>query len=101
MIIVVATMKAKEGEQEKLEKALRGIVPQVEAEAGTLAYALHRDKAEPRKFLFYEKYRDKEALNFHSATPYFLDLFGKIGPLLDGPPGIEFYEPLACIREKS
>jgi quinol monooxygenase YgiN len=101
MITVVSVLKANEGKQEELERTLRGILPQVESEAGTLAYTLHRDKSEPRKFLFYEKYRDEAALTLHSSTPYFLDLFGRIGPLLDGPPVIELYEPLASIREKS
>ena len=100
MLVVVAVMKAKAGMEQEMEKALRNIIPKVEAEKGTLAYTLHRSKKEPGKFLFYEKYQDKEALKEHSSTPHFTELFGKIGPLLDGSPVIEMYEDLVGIKEK-
>jgi quinol monooxygenase YgiN len=100
MLVVVAVMKAKAGKEEEMEKAIRDIMPKVEAEEGTLAYVLHRAKKEPQKFLFYEKYRDKDALNLHGSTPHFAELFGNIAPLLDGDPIIEVYEPLASIKEK-
>jgi quinol monooxygenase YgiN len=100
MLIVVAVMKAKAGMEQEIEKALREMIPKVEAEKGTLAYTLHRAKKEPGKFLMYEKYPDKEALKEHSSTPHFTELFGKIGPMLDGSPVIDMYEDLVGIKEK-
>jgi len=100
MLTVVAVLKAKQGREKEMEDALAGIVPKVEAEEGTLAYVLHRAKKEPGKFLLYEKYRDKDALNRHSATPYFMELFGTIGPLLDGNPSIEVFEEITAIPGK-
>ncbi len=100
MLTVIAVLKAKEGMEKDLENALAAIVSKVEAEEGTLAYALNRAKKEPGKFLFYEKYKDKEALNVHSSTSYFMELFGTIGPLLDGNPSIDIYEEVASIRPK-
>jgi quinol monooxygenase YgiN len=100
MLIVVAVLKAKEGSEKDMEAALRKIVPLVAQEEGTLAYALHRAKKDPTKFLFYEKYTGKEALGAHSATPYFMEMFGAIGPLLDGNPSIEVYEELDSIPVK-
>jgi quinol monooxygenase YgiN len=100
MLVVVAVMKAKAGMEHEMEKALRNIIPKVEAEKGTLTYTLHRAKKEPGKFLMYEKYPDKEALKEHSSTPHFAELFGKIGPMLDGSPVIDMYEDLVGIKEK-
>lgn len=100
MIVVVAVMKARQGKEKEMEDALRAIVPQVEAEDGTLQYILHRARKDPGKFILYEKYRDKDALNVHSATPYFAELFTKIGPLLDGGPTIDVIEELASIKAK-
>jgi quinol monooxygenase YgiN len=97
MIVVVAVMKAKQGKEEEMGNALRDIVPRVASEEGTLTYILNRAKKDPQTFLMYEKYRDKDALNFHSTTPYFAELFEKIAPLLDGAPSIEIYEELASI----
>lgn len=100
MLIVVARMNALLGKEEEMEKAFRDIIPKVEKEEGTLGYVLHRMKKKPQNFLMYEKYRDKEALAFHSSTPYFAELFGKIAPLMDGDPAIEIYEVLSSIKEK-
>jgi quinol monooxygenase YgiN len=100
MLVVVAVMKAKTGMEQEMEKALREIIPKVDAEKGTLAYTLHRAKKEPGKFLMYEKYPDKEALKEHSSTPHFAELFKKIGPMLDGSPVIDMYEDLVGIKEK-
>ena len=100
MIVVVAVMKARKGKEQEMEDALRWIIPQVESEPGTLQYILHRAKKDAGKFLFYEKYRDKNALNTHGSTAYFAELFGKIAPLLDGDPAIEIYEDIASIQEK-
>ena len=98
-MIVVAKMKAKSGEESKMEEALRGMVSKVEAEDGTLMYSLHRSQKDPTRFLFYEKYRDGEALKAHSETPYFKELFGVLQPLLDGAPEIELYDELAALNK--
>jgi quinol monooxygenase YgiN len=100
MLVVVAIMKAKEGMEQEFEQALKSIIPQVETEKGTLMYTLHRHKKEAGKFLFYEKYADKESLKEHSSTPHFTALFGKIGPMLDGSPVIEMYEEVSGITPK-
>lgn len=100
MLIVVARMNAQTGKEEEMEKAFLDIIPKVESEEGTLAYVLHRMKKKPQSFLMYERYRDKEALAFHSSTPYFAELFEKIAPLMDGAPVIEVYEVLSSIKEK-
>jgi len=100
MLVVVAVMKAKAGMEQEFEQELKNIIPQVETEKGTLMYTLHRHKKEAGKFLFYEKYTDKEALKEHSSTPHFTALFGKIGPMLDGSPVIEMYEELSGITPK-
>lgn len=100
MLTVVAVMKAKEGKEKEMEQVFRDNIPKVEPEEGTLAYVLHRARKDPGKFLFYEKYRDKDALKYHSSTPGLAEFFEKIGPLLDGEPSIEIYEELAAIKPK-
>ncbi len=98
-MIVIAKLKAKSGEESKMEEALRGMVSKVEAEEGTLLYSLHRSQKDPAQFLFYEKYRDAGALKAHSETPYFKALFGLLQPLLDGAPQIEMYDELAVLNK--
>ena len=98
-MIVVAKLKAKAGEEEKMEEALRGMVVKVAQEQGTLTYTLHRSQQDPCVFLFYEMYKDDAALKAHSSTPYFKELFSFLKPLLDGAPEIDMYEELARIGE--
>jgi quinol monooxygenase YgiN len=98
-MVVVAKMKAKSGEEAKMEEALKGMVSKVEQEEGTLLYTLHRDLKDPTLFLLYEKYANSDALNAHSATPYFKELFGSLQPLLDGAPEIGMYEELAALKK--
>jgi quinol monooxygenase YgiN len=98
-MVIVAKIKAKSGEEAKMEEALRGMVAKVEQEEGTLKYTLHRDLKDPTLFLFYEKYTDADALNAHSSTPYFKELFGTLQPLLDGAPEIGMYEELAALKK--
>ena len=94
-MVVVAVLKAQAGKEKAMEDALRAMIPKVQSEEGTIAYILHRAQNERGKFLFYEKYRDKAAFDIHSSTPHFQELFGKIGPLLEGQPIVEIYEELA------
>ena len=96
---VVAKLKAKAGEEAKMEEALRGMVDKVAQEQGTLIYTLHRAQQDPSVFLVYEKYKDAAALKAHSSTPYFKELFDVLKPLLDGAPEIEMYDELARLRE--
>ena len=39
-----------------------------------------------------EYYADQPAIDHHGKTPYFLESFGKMGPLLAGAPKIEFFQ---------
>jgi quinol monooxygenase YgiN len=96
-MIVVARLKAQEGKEAILETALRDMVKKVASEDGTEAYTLHRSGKEPTLFMFYEKYKDADALKRHSATPHFKTLFTTIQPLLAAPPEIEMYEELAAL----
>jgi quinol monooxygenase YgiN len=96
-MIVVAKLKAAAGREKEMEKALRDIIPKVSEEEGTLVYTLHQDQNDPTVFLFYEKYKDTDALVAHSSTPHFKELFKTLKPLLDGNPEIAMYNELAGI----
>lgn len=95
-MVVVVGLKVESGKEKEFEDAMREMITKVESEEGTLAYVFHRSQHNPGEFLIYEKYRDKAAFDRHSATPYFKELFGKIGPLLAGEPKMEMYEELAA-----
>ena len=96
-MIVVAKIKAAPGKEAEMEKALLEIIPKVKEEPGTLIYTLHRNQNDPAVFLFYEKYKDMDALVAHSSTPHFKALFKTIQPLMERTPEILMYHELAGI----
>ena len=69
MIILIAKVKVKDGKMEEAVKALKEIVPKIkEAEPGCLVYVPHTVRGEDNTIIFYEKYRDEEALKVHSGN---------------------------------
>jgi quinol monooxygenase YgiN len=96
-MIVVAKLKAQEGKEATLEAALRDMVKKVASEDGTEVYTLHRSSEDPTLFMFYEKYKNAEALKLHSTSPHFKALFTTVQPLLAAPPDIGMYEELAAL----
>ena len=96
-MIVVAKIKALQGKESEMEQAFLDVILKVKDEPGTLIYTLHRSQNDPCVFLFYEKYKDMDALVAHSSTPHFKALFKTIKPLMDGDPEIAIYHELAGI----
>ncbi|MHA1378263.1 MAG: putative quinol monooxygenase [Candidatus Helarchaeota archaeon] len=85
MVSLIATFQVKEGKMEEVIELLKGIVPQVRNnEPGCLAYIPHIVKGKKNKntIIFYEKYKDKAAVDQHSAN--FPKLFEQVFPLLQG-----------------
>ena len=95
MIAVVTKLKAKSGEEEKVEKALRDVLPKVRGEEGTLLYSLHKKQDDPTTFMVFEKFKDMDALMAHGAAPYVKDMLDVVLPLLDGDMSLELYEEIA------
>ncbi|MDA8403976.1 MAG: putative quinol monooxygenase [Desulfobacteraceae bacterium] len=96
-MIVVAKIKALQGKESEMEQAFLDVILKVKDAPGTLIYTLHRSQNDPCVFLFYEKYKDMDALVAHSSTPHFKALFKTIKPLMDGDPEIAIYHELAGI----
>jgi quinol monooxygenase YgiN len=61
------------------------------SEPGTRRYVLHRAIGDPTTLLMYEQYADQTALDTHGTSARIQQLFGTLGPLLDGQPSIEMF----------
>ena len=95
MINVVAKIKAQAGEEGKVEKALRDVMPKVREEEGTLSYTLSKSQSDPTMLLVLEKYKDMDAFIVHSSTPYVSEMIVEIAPLLDGDMSVEMFDEIA------
>lgn len=88
MLTLIASVEVKDGNMEKAIEVLKEIVPKVkESEPGCLEYIPHTVKGSKFKntILFYEKYRDDEALKIHMAN--LAKNMEKFSPLLE--PGMD------------
>jgi quinol monooxygenase YgiN len=93
-IVVVAEMQATAGNADALRAVLMAAVAPSNAEAGCIQYRLHEDRESPGKFLFYEIWQDKAALDFHCETPHFKALVAQSAALA-GPLEIKMLRALS------
>lgn len=98
MSVIVATFKAKMGSEAELENALKALITYVQKEEGTRVYTLHQNEADKSKFLFYEVYQDKEALEYHRSQSYIKLVLNSISDLVEEKPTIDLYEEIASIN---
>ena len=96
MYVVIARIRAKEGQAEELAGHFREFVDWVtENEADTLTYICNRSLKDPSDFVFFERYTNEKAFEAHSSSDEFVKLTGALQGKLDGPVSIESYEEVA------
>jgi quinol monooxygenase YgiN len=87
---VVAKLAIAKGLENKFIELSTEIVSQSKKEAGCISYNLYKECfSEKPVFLFFEEYRDDEALSFHNNSEYLKSFFEAVTPLLDGEPSIK------------
>lgn len=97
MVAVIAKIGVKEGKADELVQLLKGILPSVKKEQGTLYYTVNRDRSNPNLVVVVEKYKDDAAFQAHSSTPYLAELFGKAQPLVEGDMELMMMDEIASI----
>ena len=70
-VILNVHLQAAAGREEEAATQLRKLVGPTRNEPGCVNYLLHRDPQDPRKFMFYEEFRDETALQEHNKAPHF------------------------------
>jgi quinol monooxygenase YgiN len=81
--VVIARYKAREGQEDRVEAALRRMVDPTRAEPGNLGYEALRDLAEPGVFVLIERYADEDAFAEHLSSEHFAALLrGEVLPNL-------------------
>ncbi|MBR9982206.1 MAG: antibiotic biosynthesis monooxygenase [Desulfatitalea sp.] len=99
MISVVAKLTVQEGKAEETIAAFQAMLPDVAQEPGTLLYSLNRNPKDPNTIVVIERYKDKDALAAHSATPHFKAFSQKLGGVLAGRPDISVLEEIDLVSK--
>jgi quinol monooxygenase YgiN len=71
MIVLKVDMLVKRGTEEKCREYIHILQEHSRKEPGCLMYVGHQSTEDPRKFLFYEQYKDEAALQAHRDSPHF------------------------------
>jgi quinol monooxygenase YgiN len=77
LLTVVAEMLAKPGMEDELKRRLLSLIEPTRKEEGCVQYDLHQSTNEPGRFVFYENWRSREALERHLQSPHLL-AFGSV-----------------------
>lgn len=79
----VAIFVAKAGTEAEVETLLASLVEPSRGEKGVVSYTLHRDRADPRRFVFTEEWESQRALDAHVASAHVKRVFETLPDLLE------------------
>ncbi len=95
MIVVLARMRAKPGQREKIVEAARACVEATRREDGCIGYELMASTESAEELLFVERWDDMEVLRRHQRTPHLARFKEAREPLLAGPSEVAVFEATA------
>ncbi|MFI6369458.1 putative quinol monooxygenase [Streptomyces sp. NPDC050546] len=93
-VVLVATMVAKPGQEELIEKTLTEAAARVHAEPGCLRYALHRKAGTTGEFVMIEKWASQEALGAHMKGAAMREIGTALAHALAGAPDMVFLDAI-------
>ena len=82
-MICVARLAAKENKATKLCTALEALLEPTRSEYGCLSYELYQNISDPQVFTMIEKFRNKEAFDYHNQQPYLVAFKQIVGDLVE------------------
>lgn len=95
LLTVIASMRAKPGQERQLREALEALIEPTRREAGYVNYDLHQSVSDPGLFYFYENWESGEHLDAHLAAPHLQQFSSRLDELLDGELNIERLKRIA------
>lgn len=93
-IRLIATIVAKENHENEVVSACKAMVKPSYKDEGCIQYEFHKDTTQPRTFIFFEIWKDQNAIDKHNETEHmkaFVENLKDKIELLD----IKFIEKLA------
>jgi quinol monooxygenase YgiN len=97
MISVIAKIPIKDGKMEEAIQAFKELMVHVAKEEGTVMYTMNQAKSNLNALVIMERYRDKAALDAHSASPHFKTFVAKGTSFFGGKPEITVMEEIHSI----
>ncbi|MFJ2285740.1 putative quinol monooxygenase [Pseudomonas iridis] len=95
VLVSIAVLKAKKGQEQALKEGLLALVEPTRAEPGNLDYVLFELRDERGTFYMREAFKDQAALDAHFAMPYFQGFAATADDLLEEPLQLIFLEQVS------
>jgi quinol monooxygenase YgiN len=92
VIVLIANLKVAEGKGNDVIEAFKKVVPLIRKDPGTVAYNILQAADNPDKITVYEKYENREALQYHGQTEHFREFGRSTRDLFAGRAEITRYE---------
>ena len=95
MIGLIAKLKVQPGKSAEFETGFKPLsdIVNSDAEPGNVLYKLCKSRSDPDTYVVMELYRDQAAVEEHTKTKHFTELWPTIQPLLiPGRPDFEFVD---------
>src|SRR5579872_4862249 len=67
-LTVIAHIRAKAGQETRVQEALLGLIEPTHAEAGCINYELHVSEEDARQFVFYENWMSESHVEAHANS---------------------------------
>lgn len=84
MIVLKVDMLVKPGTEARCLELIRIMQENSRKEPGCVQYVGHQSTENPRRFFFYEVYKDEAALQAHRDAPYFKQyVHGGLDPIME------------------
>lgn len=99
MILLLATLKAKKGQDQGVLDALKMFSDSVKSEPGTLAWRLCQSLTEPEQFFVFETYKDQEAFEAHARSEAFQSLVASLADGLEVPLEVTFLNEAVAVGQ--
>jgi len=93
-VVVVAVVRAKPGNEERVLELYRSLLEPTHLEDGCLLYALHRDRAQPGRLVFVERWGSADALTAHACSAHLAEVSNAARELLESPVEVMVLDPV-------
>jgi quinol monooxygenase YgiN len=92
MVVLTGCFTARPDSLPTLLELCHSMYPPSRSEAGCLSYNLWTNSSNGTKFMFFEEWKDREALKTHFQTPHFTRFMSIFPSMIEGEPVIRIYE---------
>lgn len=98
MIVVAGIWKVKESGKKAFIAACQWIKGFSKEDEGYLSYSFNEDKITHNQYLFFEEWKDRDAIENHVNQWYFREFMNQVEPLLESKPIIRLYSVSEVIQ---